>query len=47
MYRTNNSRIIIVYGREHLDGFRCYAELADAVEEWLEETSRRTRRPRR
>jgi len=28
------------YG-EHLDGFKRYAELADAIEEWLEETSRR------
>ena len=26
---------------EHLDGFKRYAELADAIEEWLEETSRR------
>jgi hypothetical protein len=47
VYRINNSRIMIVCSREHLDGFRRYAELADAVEEWLEETSRRTRRPRR
>jgi hypothetical protein len=47
VYRINNSRIMIVCGREHLDGFRRYAELADAVEEWLEETSRRIRRQRR
>jgi hypothetical protein len=47
VYRINNSRLMIVCGREHLDGFRRYAELADAIEEWLEETSRRTRRPRR
>ena len=46
VYRINN-RIIIVCGREHLDGFARYAELADAIEEWLEETSRRTRHPRR
>jgi len=45
VYRINNSRIMIVCGGEHLDGFRRYAELADAVEEWLEETSQRTRRP--
>jgi hypothetical protein len=25
----------------HLEGFRRYAELADAIERWLEETSRR------
>ena len=47
VYRINNSRIMIVCGREHLDGFARYDELADAIEEWLEETSRRTRRPRR
>ncbi len=47
VYRISNSRIMIVCGREHLDGFRRYAELADAIEEWLEETSRRTRRLRR
>jgi hypothetical protein len=27
-----------VGGREHLDGFRRYAELADAIERWLEDT---------
>jgi len=37
--RINNSRIMIVCGREHLDGLRRYAELADAIEKWLEETS--------
>jgi hypothetical protein len=31
--------IIKCYGR-HLDGFKRYAELADAVERWLEETGR-------
>jgi hypothetical protein len=28
-------------GREHLDGFKRYAELADTVGRWLEATSRR------
>jgi len=27
-------------GREHLDGFARYAELADAIRRWLEETGR-------
>ena len=26
--------------REHLDGFARFAELADAIEKWLEETGR-------
>jgi len=30
-----------VCDREHLEGFKRYAELADAIEKWLEETSRR------
>ncbi len=34
-----NGQIMIVCGREHLDGFKRYAELADAIEKWLEETS--------
>jgi hypothetical protein len=29
-----------VCGREHLDGFKRYAELADAIARWLEETRR-------
>jgi hypothetical protein len=33
--------IMIVCSREHLDGFARYVELADAIEKWLEETSRR------
>ncbi len=33
-------KIILVRGTEHLNGFARYAELADAVERWLEETSR-------
>jgi len=33
--------ILMVCGREHLEGFLLYAELIKAIEEWLEETSRR------
>jgi hypothetical protein len=29
---------MIVCGREHLEGFKRYAELADAIDKWLEET---------
>jgi hypothetical protein len=39
-YRMKNGAIIIMCGREHLEGFRRYAELADAIAKWLEETSR-------
>jgi hypothetical protein len=35
VYRMNNGAIEIVCGREHLDGFRRYTELADAIEKWL------------
>ena len=38
--RMKNGTIMIVCGREHLDGFRRYTELADAIERWLEETGR-------
>jgi hypothetical protein len=38
--RMKDGRIMIECGREHLDGFKRYAELADAIERWLEETSR-------
>jgi hypothetical protein len=38
VYRMKNGNIIIKCGREHLDGFRRYAELADAITKWLEET---------
>ncbi len=43
VYRTKDGRIMIECGSEHLDGFKRYAELADAIEKWLEETGRRTR----
>jgi hypothetical protein len=36
----SGGRIDIICGREHLDGFARYAERADAVEKWLEETRR-------
>jgi hypothetical protein len=35
-----NGRIMIVCGREHLDGFMRYTELADTIKKWLEKTSR-------
>jgi hypothetical protein len=38
VYRMNNGTIEIVCGREHLDGFRRYTELADAIEKWFRET---------
>jgi hypothetical protein len=36
--KRGNGRIDIICGREHLEGFRRYTELADAIEKWLEET---------
>ncbi|MFP3192303.1 MAG: PaRep2b protein, partial [Thermoproteus sp.] len=41
IYRRSDGKIDIVCGREHLDGFARYAELAEAIEKWLEETGRR------
>jgi hypothetical protein len=38
--RRSDGTIEIVCGREHLEGLKRYAELADAIEKWLEETSR-------
>jgi hypothetical protein len=38
IYRMKNGNIMIECGSEHLEGFRRYAELADAIEKWLEET---------
>ncbi len=40
VYRKSDGTIEIVCGREHLEGFARYAELAEAIEKWLEETSR-------
>ena len=39
--RKSDGTIEIICGRKHLEGFRRFAELADAIERWLEETSRR------
>jgi len=36
-----DGRIVVECGREHLEGFASYAELAEAIERWLEETSRK------
>jgi hypothetical protein len=41
IHRMRNGAITIECDRGHLDGFKRYAELADAVEKWLEETGRR------
>jgi hypothetical protein len=40
IHRMKNGQIMIECGREHLDGFARYAELADAIARWLEETRR-------
>ena len=40
VYRMKDGTIIIKCYREHLNGFKRFAELADAVEKWLEETRR-------
>jgi hypothetical protein len=40
VYRKSSGTIEIICGREHLDGFKRYKELADAIMKWLKETSR-------
>jgi len=40
MRRRSDGTIEIVCGREHLDGFMRYTELAEAIARWLEETKR-------
>jgi len=40
VYEKEDGKIMIVCGREHLEGLMRYAELADAIERWLEETRR-------
>jgi hypothetical protein len=40
IYRMKDGTIIIECGRRHLGGFKRFAELADAIEKWLEETDR-------
>ena len=39
-YRVGN-KIVVEFGREHLEGFMRYTELAEAIRRWLEETGRR------
>jgi hypothetical protein len=39
--RKSDGTIEPVCGWRHLDGFKRFAELADAIERWLEETKRR------
>ncbi len=41
MYRKKNGKIMIECYEGHLEGFARYAELANAIMKWLEETSRR------
>jgi hypothetical protein len=41
IYRMKDGRIMIKCYGGHLEGFMSYAELADAIEKWLEETRRR------
>jgi hypothetical protein len=40
MRQRSNGKIEIVYGRKHLDGFTRFAEPADAMARWLEETDK-------
>ena len=39
--RMKNGRLMMVCGREHLDGFARFAELASAIARWLKETGGR------
>jgi hypothetical protein len=39
--RKSDGTIEIVCGKEHLEGFKRFAELAEAIMKWLKETSRR------
>jgi hypothetical protein len=40
VYRKKNGKIMMVCYEGHLEGFMRYAELADAIEKWLDETGR-------
>jgi tetratricopeptide (TPR) repeat protein len=40
VYRKKNGVIVIQCYEGHLEGFKRFAELADAIEKWLEETGR-------
>jgi len=44
--RKRNGQIMIECYREHLDGFARFAELAETIMRWLEETGRRAPPPR-
>ncbi|MFP3199322.1 MAG: PaRep2b protein, partial [Thermoproteus sp.] len=41
VYRKSDGTIVIICYEGHLEGFMRYAELADAIARWLEETGRR------
>jgi hypothetical protein len=41
VYRKKNGQIVLECGREHLDSFMRYAELADAITKWLEKACHR------
>ena len=40
VHRMKNGKIMIECGRAHLDGLARFAELADIIARWLEETGR-------
>ena len=40
IHQRSDGTIELVCGKEQLEGFKRFAELADAVEKWLEESSR-------
>jgi len=40
VYQRSGGKIEVACGRRHLDNFKRFAELADAIEKWLEETGR-------
>ena len=40
VYRTRDGKIEMMCYREHLEDFRSYAELTDAIEKWLRKTRR-------
>jgi len=40
VYRKKNGVIVIQCYKGHLESFKRFAELADAIEKWLEETGR-------
>ncbi len=43
VHRMKNGAVKIECSRAHLESFKHFAELADAIARWLEETSRRAR----